>query len=39
MREGIDEMIFAKSIIEIPFPIPLSLIRSASHIMMDAPAQ
>ena len=32
-------IMFAKRIMEIPLPIPLSLIFSASHITRDAPAQ
>ena len=36
---GIPAIMLAKSISEIPFPIPFSLIFSASHIMSAAPAQ
>ena len=37
--EGSAAIIFANSIMEIPLPIPRSLILSASHMIRDAPAQ
>ena len=33
------EMMFANRMMEIPLPMPLSLMRSAIHIMIAAPAQ
>ena len=37
-KEGTAATMFAKRIIEIPLPIPFSLILSASHITREAPA-